>query len=106
MVKKESFSFKRILNQFMQASIQSIVSVVAEQSEHIVDWLKDISGLKRKIKKFLTVVVISAAGLGILGVGIAQYIASLYPNLANGLSYMLVGVILILIAWIYLKYNE
>ena len=65
MAKKEAtVTFKSILNQFMQISIQSLISVIAEQSEHLVDWVKNISGLKRKIKKIISVIIISTAGLG------------------------------------------
>jgi len=42
MVKKEDkVTFKSILNQFMQKSLQSLISVVAEQSEHLIGWVKD-----------------------------------------------------------------
>ena len=98
--------FQSLLNQFMQKSLQSLISVVAEQSEHLIGWVKDIAGLKRKIKKIITSIIILTAGLAIFGVGISQYIASLYPNLANGLSYLLVGAVFILAALIYLKSNE
>jgi len=107
MAKKEAkVTFKSILNQFMERSFQSLISVVAEQSDHIIGWVKDISGLKKKIRKILAVMVISTAGLGILGVGISQYLVSLYPNLANGASYILVGSVFLLVAFIYLKSNE
>ena len=104
--KEDKISFKSILNQFMQKSLQSLISVVAEQSDHLVEWIKNISGFRRKIKKLIVTVILLTAGLGIFGVGISQYIASLYPNLGNGLSYILVGIVFVLIAALYTKFNE
>ena len=104
--KGDKISFKSILNQFMERSLQSLISVVAEQSEHIVEWVKNISGLKRKIKKLIVAVIFVTAGLGIFGVGISQYIANLYPGLRNGISYLLVGVVFVLIGLLYSKFNE
>ena len=104
--KEDKISFKSILNQFMQKSLQSLISVVAEHSDHLVEWIKDISGLRRKIRKLFVAVVFSAAGLGVFGVGVAQYIASLYPSLGNGISYMLVGIVPILIGVLYIKMND
>lgn len=103
MAKEEKFSFKKILGQFMEKSLQSIIAVVADQSDHIVSWIKDISGLKRKIKKILTAVIILSAGLMVVGVGLGIFIGSLYPNLDNGISHILVGLAFVLVAIIYLK---
>ena len=104
--KEEKFSFKSILNKFMEKSLQSLISVMAEQSEHLVEWIKNISGLKRKIRMLIVIIVLLSAGLGIFGVGISQYLVNLYPNLGNGLAYILVGIAYILIAVIYVKFSE
>jgi len=104
--KEEKVSFKSLLNQFMQKSLQSLISVIAKHADHLMDWVENIPSIKRKIRKLITAIIILTAGLGILGVGVAQYIASLYPKLSNGLSYMIVGIVLMLIAAFYLKFNE
>jgi len=104
--KEEKFSFKSILNKFMEKSMQSLIDVVAEHSEHLVEWIKNISGLRRKIRTLIVVVILVTAGLEVFGVGFAKYIASIYPNLANGLSYMLIGITLIIIALLYKKFDK
>ena len=104
--KEDTFSFKSIFRQFMQKSLQSLVSVVAEHADNISDWIKNISGFKRKIRKMLAAAILLSAGLSVAGIGASIYIASLYPKLGNGISHIAVGITIILVATVYLKFKE
>jgi hypothetical protein len=103
--KSVSLNLRSFMNKLMEKSFQSLFSVVAEESEHIAKWVRNISGLGRKIRRLLTAFVLFAAGLGVLGIGIALYLNELFPELKNGVSHVLVGLIIILIASAYAKSN-
>jgi len=104
--KEEKISFKSLLNQLMEKSMQGLITVAIEESEHLVNWIKNISGIGKKIRKLLTTVILFSAGLGVLGIGIALYINELYPNLGLGQSHIMIGLLIILIAALYTKFKE
>lgn len=104
--KEEKTSLKSLFSQFMQKSLQSLIAVVAEHADHIMDWVKSIPAIKRKIRRMLTAVILFSAGLSVMGIGISLYLAKLYPNLGNGLSHILIGLVLTLAALLYVKLNE
>jgi len=105
MAKKQS-TFKSILNQVMEKSLQSLFSVAAQEAEYLIKWIKNISGLGRKIRNLMTTIILFAAGLGVLGIGISIYIHELYPNISLGTSHIIIGLAIILIAALHTKYNE
>ena len=49
--KQEKITFKSLLNKIMENSFQSLISVAAEESDHLVKWIKDIPQIGRKIKR-------------------------------------------------------
>ena len=104
--KEEKVSFKSVLNQLMAKSLQSLISVAAEEAEHLTTWIKNLSGIGRKVRHLMTTIILFSAGLGVLGIGVALYIKEQFPNLTNGLSHILVGFIIILVAILHTRYNE
>jgi len=104
--KEEKISFKSVLNQLMAKSLQSLISVAAEEAEHLTTWIKNLSGIGKKIRKILTTVILFSAGLGVLGIGIALYVNELFPNFSRGISHIFVGLIIISIAALYTKFKE
>ncbi|MBU90417.1 hypothetical protein CMO94_02645 [Candidatus Woesearchaeota archaeon] len=104
--KEEKITFKSVLNKLMEKSLQSLISVAAEEAEHLAKWIRDLSGIGKKIRHLMTTIILFSAGLGVLGIGVALYINELYPNLSNGTSHILIGLIIILIAALLTKYNQ
>lgn len=104
--KEQKITFKSLLNQLMERSLQSLISVVAQEAEHIIKWIKDLSGIGRKIRILLTTIILFAAGLGVLGIGIATYLSEELPNLSPGMAHILVGLFIILVAALNFKLRE
>ena len=104
--KEEKLSFKSLLNKLMAKSLQSLISVAAEEAEHLATWIKNLSGIGRKIRHLMMAIILFSAGLGVFGIGIALYIEEQFPNLSKGLSHILVGFVIILVAALHTKYNE
>jgi len=103
--KQEKITFKTILNQLMEKSLQSLISVAAQEAEHLATWIKNLSGLGKKIRQLMTTIILFSAGLGVLGIGIAIYINEQFPNISLGISHILIGFIIILIAAINSRLN-
>ncbi|MAE43260.1 hypothetical protein CMO93_05795 [Candidatus Woesearchaeota archaeon] len=101
--KEDKLSLKKLLNQLMERSIQSIISVVAQQAEHLVGLIKDIPIFKRRIKHMLAGVAFFTAGLVISGIAIAMYLEEIFPNLVTGMPYILIGFVFILTAAIFME---
>ena len=105
-VKEEKVTFKSVLNKVMEKSMNSLVSVAAEEAEHLITWIKNLSNLGRKIRNLLTTVILFSAGLGVLGIGVALYIKEQFPNITDGVSHILVGIVIISIAALHSKFSE
>jgi len=102
--KEEKINFRSLLNKLMEKSLQPLISVIIEEAEHLINWIKNLSGIGKRVRNLLTTVILFSAGLGVLGIGIALYINELYPHISNGLSHILVGLVIILIAALHSKY--
>lgn len=104
--KNEKTTFKIPLNKLMEKSLQSLISVAVEEVDQLTKWIKDLSGIGKKIRNLLTTIILFSAGLGVLGIGIALYVNELFPNLSNSIAHMLVGLVIIFIATLHLKLNK
>ena len=101
--KNDTFNLKSTINAVVEKSISKIMAVVAENSLHIIEWIKSLPNFKRKIKHVITAITLVLAGMIVLALGISDYLAAMFPNLANGLSHIIVGAVLIIVAMMYVK---
>ena len=69
----------------------------------LLDWLKQIAEIKEKIRKVIVSTGLVIAGLIVLLIGLANYLATLAPNWPAGLMQMVVGAVAIILAMIYVK---
>ena len=104
--KEEKVTIKSFLNQLMQKSLQPLISVAIQEAEHLAKWIKSISGLGKKIRNLMTTIILFSAGLGVLGIGISIYISEQFSNITPGVSHILVGLFIILIAILHTRFNE
>lgn len=104
--KEDKFGLKALLQRLMEKSLQSLVSVISQQADHLVDIIKNISLIKRKIRKLMAEVVLLSAGLAVLGTGLGIYLAGKFPELADGVPQMLIGLSLMLAALLYAKFGK
>jgi hypothetical protein len=104
--KEEKVTFKSLLNKLMGKSLQSLITVAVQEAEHLTKWIKNLSGLGKKIRNLMTTVILFSAGLGVLGIGIALYVKELFPDFSSGIAHILVGLVILLIAVLHSKYTE
>ncbi len=67
--------------------------------------LSRISALGRKIRRYGIALVIVIASLGVIIYGIGSLLGSFFPGWLPGTSHILVGIIFILIAWAWMRYD-
>ena len=101
MPKKSEPKLKSLLKELAGEVIASLISSLHGKTSSILAWAKDMKGLKRKIAKRVACVIFVISGLTVFGLGLAQYIAFLIPSLQNGLSYIIIGAVLIAAGFLY-----
>lgn len=104
--KEEKPTIKSLLSTLMEKSLQSLIAVAAQEAEHLTTWIKNLSGLGKKIRNLMTTIILFSAGLGVLGIGIAIYINESFPNITLGVAHILVGLVIILTAALHTKFVE
>jgi hypothetical protein len=100
-VKKKSGMVKDFVKVFLEKSTDLLLSLV--ENINVAEWIKDMFHLKTNIKKYAVVMVLSMSALTVLLLGVASYIASLLPELGNGVGEIFIGLILLIVALIYYK---
>jgi hypothetical protein len=103
--KKVKESSTKIFKEFIDKSIGIFASVL-EKNINIVEWVKNLVNIKAKIRKYMFASLLAVAGVTVLLIGLASYINSLMPGLANGLSEIIVGVVVIIISLVIYKMSR
>ena len=71
----------------------------------MVEWFKDMTNVKKKVKKTLNYHAFLTAGLVVLLFGIVKYFECFCTTLICGMGYIIVGLAAIIIAIIYKRYS-
>jgi ABC-type siderophore export system fused ATPase/permease subunit len=98
---KKSSEIKGLLKEFAEKSVGILVSSI--EKVNFLKIIKNMSNVKEKIRKCVSSMILVFIGGIVLALGVAAYLAYMVPALGNGLSEMLVGAILIIIAVIIYK---
>ena len=100
-VKKKSNLIKNFITEFLEKSAITLLSLI--ENFNVGNWVKDVFHLKEKIRKYVIISVFSITASVVFMLGIASYLASKFPALGNGVSEILIGLVLAIIALIYYK---
>lgn len=83
--------------------LQYLVDFLERGGGSLLDWIKQILKIKEKIKKVVVSMGLVFAGLVVLIIGLANYLATLAPNLPDGIMQVIIGAVVIGLAIIYVK---
>ena len=100
-VVKKSNIVKDFFREFLEKFADILLSLI--EKINVTKWLKDILNLKSKIRKYIIVLILGITALTVLMLGVSSYVASQIPGLGNGVSEVLIGLILAIVALIYYK---
>ncbi|MBW2996585.1 hypothetical protein KY332_04780 [Candidatus Woesearchaeota archaeon] len=92
---------KSLLKEFAEKSVGILVSSI--EKVNFMKLIKNMTNVKEKIRKCVSSMILLFVGFIVLVFGVAAYLAYLVPALSNGLSEMIVGAVLIIIAVIIYK---
>jgi hypothetical protein len=101
--KKLKGEVKKFIDEYKDKLLLLAVGFFESKAKYIVDWVKDLGHLKRKIRALVICFGLMIAGLLLVVFGVADYVVYKFPALANGLGYVLVGVIAIVVGYLIKK---
>ena len=94
-------TFKDLLKEFGTKALGIVVASV--ENVNGMNWLKNITKFKEKARKCIISAIIAIAGVTVLLLGIASCLAQRVEVLTIGMSQLIVGLVVIVIAAIYAK---
>ena len=94
---------KGLLNKYKDTLIMHMLSLLEAKGKNILEALKNIGHIRQKIRKYFISLELMFFGVLFILFGIAMYLPKIWPNLVFGANYMLLGLVLLIIGWIYKK---
>jgi fatty acid desaturase len=105
MAKKESVKskIKSVYEKHKEQITAYLMDFLETGGRNLLEWLKEVAKIKEKIKKVIISTGLVLAALVVILIGLATYLSTLVPNLPAGLMHVIVGVVAMILAWIYVK---
>ena len=110
MAKKKSTAAKKLkgevkgfIDEYKDKLLLLAVSFFESKAKYVVDFLKDIGHLKRKIRALVLCFGLVIAGIFLIVFGAADYVAYRWDILAHGWSKVIVGVAATVIGYLIKK---
>jgi len=97
--------YSRIYESHKQRLIDIATKFLKEELGVVVEWLRDITNVRRKINKVLNYHAILTAGVVLILIGVAAYLECICPQLMCGMALLVVGLAAIIIALVYKRYS-
>ncbi len=104
MAKKRGSGVKNILHKYLHDFFSSLLSSVEEGVEDSLKSSDNFIRFRDRWKSYMNSVNIMVAGYILIALGVAMFLDSLLPQLTSGLIYVIVGLIFILIAFMYRRF--
>lgn len=101
--KKDAKGIKKLIDEYKDKILLALASFLEREALQLVEWVKDISKIKQKIRMLVVIVGLVFSGLFLVTLGISKYVVSRVPALANGWGEIVVGVVVVLVAYLIKK---
>jgi hypothetical protein len=93
---------KSVFNGIKSKALPLVIEFLEKEAVNVISWVKDMINIKQRIRKMATSLILIIAGITVLLLGIANYIAEL-AKLSPALMQIITGIIIIVAAIIYKK---
>jgi hypothetical protein len=93
--------YSKIYEEHKQRMLEVVTKFLTDELGVIAEWLKDMTSMRKKLRKTLNYHAILTAGVVLVLIGIATYLECICPQIYCGLSFAIVGLAAIIIALIY-----
>ncbi len=102
MAKKKTLKagLKKIIDEYKDKVLLVMASFLEKEATQLVEWFKDITKIKRRVRMLVIITGLVFAGLFLVTLGIAKYVVYKIPALANGWGEILVGIIVVIVAYL------
>ena len=97
---KKPKAYNEAYSQYKKKLLDLAVDFIDDEFGIIVEWVKDILSLKRRVKAITWYIVFLTAGMAMILYGLATYLNCLCPQFACGLSYVIIGLIALLLGMV------
>ncbi len=97
--------YSKIYDAHKQKLLGVVTKFLTDELGVVVEWLKDMTNARRKIRKTLNYHAILTAGIVLVLIGIATYLESICPQMLYGIGFLIVGLAAIIVALIYRRYS-
>ncbi len=101
--KKAGLAVKELYEKNKEKIMAYLADFLEQGGKSLLEWVKKISRIRERIRKVVVSTGFILAGLVVLLLGIADYLATLAPNLPAGIMHIIVGIGVIVLAIIYAK---
>jgi hypothetical protein len=95
--------FKKLYHDYKDKAMTLLGEFLEEQAGNIVAWVKDITRIKKIIRKCMISAVISIGAVAVLLLGISTLLAMYCPGIALGWWQIIVGLVALLGVSMYMK---
>jgi hypothetical protein len=103
MAKKREKAVKGLYEKNKELIMEVLADFLQRGGGSILDWIKRILSIKHKIRKVVASFGFMFAGLFVFTLGVSDYLSTFAPGLPEGGMRMIVGAIIIIISFLYLK---
>lgn len=100
---KFSSEHKEAYSQYKKRFLGLVTRFIEEEFVVLVEWVRDILSAKKKMRVLTWYIVLLVAGATVFFFGIAKYLDCVCTQLSCGLSYVLIGAIVVLSGLVYKK---
>lgn len=94
---------KKFIDEYKDKLLLLAVGFFESRAKNIIDWVKDLGHLKKKLRALILCFGLVMAGLLLVVFGVADFIVSKFPALADGVGYVIVGLVVIVLGYLVKK---
>jgi hypothetical protein len=102
--KKTKHAASDMYDAYKKKFLGIIASFFEQEFGVMAEWIKDILSIRSKLRKLTFYFILLFAGTTVILFGIARYLDCLCTSLTCGASYVLVGLVAIIIALLYRRF--
>jgi hypothetical protein len=95
--------FQKLYHDYKDRAMVLVSEFLADQAGNLVAWIKDVSRIKKMIRKCMISAIISVGAVAVLLLGISSLLAMYFPGIAVGWWQVIVGLVALLGVSMYMK---
>ena len=104
-VKRKGSGVKSVLNEYVQDFLSFLLSSLEGGAGGLIKKLIDFMNFKKRLRRDIITLMIVIASLATIFWGVGELLGSFFPSWRPGMAHITIGIILLLIALAYRKFD-